>query len=72
MQTITLSLSPGGYPTGRAGTQSPQVMPVVDAIIMAIIPDNGDAIGAGWFDGDEPGGRRIIQHDIEDIRIRFG
>jgi hypothetical protein len=37
-------------PAFRAGTQSPQVMPVVDSVIMSVVPDDGERIRAHRLD----------------------
>ena len=33
-----------------ARTQGAQVMPVIDAVIVAVLPDNGQRIGADGFE----------------------
>lgn len=46
-------------------------MPVIDPIIVTILPDNGQGIGSHSDNVADPCGERISKLDIEHIRVRF-
>ena len=47
-------------------------MPVIDAVIVTILPDNGEGIGSHGNDIVDARGGCIPQLDVEYLRIRFG
>src|SRR3989304_7446485 len=53
-------------------TQRAQIMPVVDSIIMSILPDDGEGIRSHCNDIANSRGRWVTQLDMEHIRIGFG
>ena len=54
-----------------AGTQIPQEMPVVDTVIVSILPDDGDAVGACRQDVFQACSWRIGDRGVENFRIGF-
>jgi hypothetical protein len=55
-----------------ARAQRPQVMPVINPVVVAILPDDRNSIRAGWFDSYQMCGRRIFQLHRKNPSIRFG
>ena len=47
-------------------------MPVIDPVIVAIIPDDSDTVGTGCFNVDQPRSGGIFQLDGENFRVGFG
>ena len=47
-------------------------MPVINAVIMPILPDNGEGVRADGYHVADARGRRISQLDIERLCVRFG
>src|SRR5258706_8386047 len=47
-------------------------MPVEDAIIMTILPDDGQCIRTDCHHIRNAGGRRVAKLDVEHVRIGFG
>ena len=47
-------------------------MPVIDAIIVAVLPDDGQGVGADGFEVVEARGRRIGELLFKNIRVGFG
>jgi len=53
-------------------TQCAQIVPVVDAVIVTVLPDDGQRVGADRDNVAEARGGRVSQFPIEHIRVRLG
>jgi hypothetical protein len=58
-------------PVFRAGAQRPQIMPVVNPVIVSILPDDCEGVGSYCNDIGDPRGGCIAQLDVEHLCIRF-
>lgn len=58
-------------PIFRAWTQRAQVMPIVNAVIVSILPDDREGIGPHRDNIGDARGGRISQLDIEHLCIGF-
>jgi hypothetical protein len=58
-------------PIFRARAQGAQVMPVVDPVVVTILPDDGQRVGSYGNHIAEARRRCISQLEIEHVRIRF-
>jgi hypothetical protein len=59
-------------PVFGARAEGPQIVPVVDAVVVAIFPDDGQRVGTDSFYVSNASGWRVGQVLLEDLRARLG
>jgi len=69
---VCYNLFPVFCPILFAGTQRPQIMPVIDSIIVTILPHDGQRVGTHSNDIRYPRGLGVAKFFVEHVRIGLG